>query len=222
MKMARIDLGDDDSDDALADALKQLQRQQGQEGEPREDEQGSRRRFEEQQEAEREKSREQVQGAVEAIRERQEAVERVPAAVRAPSRLKWVAIGVLAAALVAAAVFLLRPQPLPPSASSPRAAVDCFWSCLIEENYHGATVYYPGLVDKYGSRKQAAMFLEQYFGEDPPVTLTKVGGPEEVPGSTDLRVSYEVWLRSRRPRTGEFIVRRAETLEGGYVIVTGP
>ena len=74
-EMARIDLGDDDSDDALADALKQLQRQQGQEGEPREgepreDEQGSRRRFEEQQEAEREKSREQIEGAVEAIRER--------------------------------------------------------------------------------------------------------------------------------------------------------
>lgn len=222
--MARIDLGDDDSEDALKDALRQIERQQRGAGapEPTEEEREAKRKFEERQEAERETARGEIEGAVEAIREHRAEVERRPAPARAPSAVRWVVVGIGAAALIIAAAILLRPEPLPPPARSPREAVDRFWSSLIEGEYQAATVYYPGLVEKYGSRKQAAMFLEQYFGEDPPTNLTRVDQPEELLDSDDLRVSYEVWLRSGRPRTGEFIVRRAETLEGGYIIVTGP
>jgi hypothetical protein len=81
-------------------------------------------------------------------------------------------------------------------------------------------VYYPGLVDKYGSRQQAAVYLRQNFEADPPRNVT-VGEAEPLPETEDLRVSYEVWRRSGRPRTGEFIVRHSEST-GGYVIVAGP
>jgi len=80
-------------------------------------------------------------------------------------------------------------------------------------------VYYPGLVDKYGSRQQAAVYLKQSFESDPPRNVT-VGEAEPLPDTADVRVSFEVWRRSGRPRTGEFIVRRSEA-DGGYIIIAG-
>jgi hypothetical protein len=220
--MARIDLGDDSQDD-LADALRELEKQQKKTNGPdtaAPDAAAAKRRAEEEREAERERSREEVEGAVEAIRERQVA-ERVPPRARAragPAR--WVGIAGGAAALVVAAVLFLRPEPLPPPALTPQAAVKGFWESMVQGHYQGATVYYPALVEKYGSRRQAALYLEQTFGEDPPTTVS-VGEPEEISDSDDLRVGYEVWRRSGRPRRSEFIVRHSGG-EAGYVIVYGP
>lgn len=225
--MARIDLGDDDSHDDLADALRQLERAQQRRAKEKEpaaegaaaDQEAARRRAREEREAQREKSREEVEGAVEAIRERQVA-ERA-ARPAAPSRAPWIALGVLAVAAIAAGLIFLRPEPLPPPAPTPRAAVEGFWEALAEGHYQGATVYYPALVERYGSRRQAALYLEQHFGDDPPTKVT-VGEAEELLDSGDLRVSYEVWRRSGRPRTGECIVRDSGSEETGYVILTGP
>jgi hypothetical protein len=123
--------------------------------------------------------------------------------------------------LIAAAVILVRPEPLPPPAATPQAAVKGFWETMAHGHYEGATVYYPALVDTYGSRRQAALHLREMFGDDPPVKVS-VGDPEELPESGDLRISYEVWRRSGRPRTGEFIVRQSDSAAAGYVIVYGP
>jgi hypothetical protein len=135
--------------------------------------------------------------------------------------LRWVLVGIAAVGLIAAAVVRLRPKPLPPPAASAEAAVTGFWKALIAGDHEGATVYYPTLVDRYGSRKQAALMLGQYFGGNPPTSIYQVGEAEGVPDSDDLRVSYEVILRSTRPRRGECIVRYSEQQQG-YVITAGP
>jgi hypothetical protein len=226
--MARIDLGGDDSQDDLAEALRQLEDQQQKRGAQAEpsaapedvsEEDAARRRAREEQDAERQKSRDEVQGAVEAIRERQVAERAAPRARGGPAR--WIARGAVGAALIAAAVLLLRPEPLPPPAATPQEAVEGFWQSMVGGHYRGATVFYPALVDKYGSRRQAALHLEQMFGDDPPVKVS-VGDPEELPDSGDLRVTYEVWRRSGRPRTGELIVRHSGSSATGYVIIYGP
>ncbi len=222
--MARIDLGDDDSGDALSEALRQLkQQQEGAKPAPGagEDEAEAKRRFERRRESARQESREQVQDAVAAIREQQVTAEPAPRAVGL-GRVRWAIIVVAIVALSAAAIVALRPEPLPAPAATPRDAVRGFWSSLIEEHYEGATVFYPGLVDRYGSRKQAALFLKQIVGSDPPVRIARVGEAESLPGSYDLRVSWEVNRRSGRPWTGEFIVRDSGDDQTGYVILTGP
>lgn len=224
--MARIDLGDEDSGDSLADALRQLEEQQKKGARPKEeqpaDQEESRRRFEERREAERERSREDVEEAVEAIRERKEAVEGVPERRAAGTTVRWVVIALVIAGAIAAAAVAFWPQPLPPPATTPEAAVRGFWDAVIAGNYEGATVYYPALVSKYGSRKQAAVYLEQVFRDDPPMGIAEIGEPEPLPETEDLRVTYEIWRRSGRPRTGEFIVRYSEGARPGYIIVTGP
>jgi hypothetical protein len=222
--MARIDLDDGDSQDDLTEALRQLeQRQRGPAApdaeEPSGDEAGKR-RLERERKEEHRRSRQEIEGAVEAIRERQ-VTERVTAEKRkAAGPVRWIVVGAVAAAVLVAGVLFLRPEPLPDPATTPALAVQGFWESLSEENYQAATVYYPGLVDKYGSRQQAAVYLRQNFEADPPRNVT-VGEAEPLPETEDLRVSYEVWRRSGRPRTGEFIVRHSET-DGGYVIVAGP
>jgi hypothetical protein len=221
--MARIDLGDDDSADALADALKQLEAQQkrtAEQPEPTADEAAAKRRFEEEREAAREASRGEVADAVAEIRERQAVAEPAPSGgVLARVRLALILAAV--AAFGAAAIITLRPEPLPPPALTAREAVRGFWSSLIEGHYEGATVFYPSLVDRYASRRQAALFLEQFVGSDPPMRVVRVGEPESLAGSGDVRVSWEVTRRSGRPWSGEFIVRDSGSGEVGCVIIHG-
>ncbi len=228
----RIDLGDGDSDDSLKDAMRQLERQLGKrkkaepeepgeaEGEltPTEDEADAKRRFEEERRAGHRRSREDIQDALEAIgREQQAAAKRRPR--RGVSPVVWVVLGVVVVAGIVAAAVSLRPEPLPPAAVTPEQAVEGFWQALIGGKYEAATVYYPAIVNKYGSRKQAALFLRDQFGGNPPIAITSVGEAEEIPDSGDLRVSYEVALRSGWPRPGEFIVRQVPGTATEYAIV---
>jgi hypothetical protein len=221
--MARIDLDGDDSQDDLAEALQQLeQRQKGpaapETEQPSGDESAKRRAQRERKEGHR-RSREEIQGAVEAIRERQE-TERASARSRtAASPVRWIIVAAVGAVAIVLAAIFFRPEPLPEPAVTPEAAVRGFWESLSQDRYQAATVYYPSLVDKYGSRKQAAVYLKQNFEADPPRNVT-VGEAEELPDTTDLRVSFEMWRRSGRPRAGEFIVRHSED-DGGYIIVAG-
>jgi len=241
----RIDLGDDDSQDSLADAMRQLEQDLAgqqkpaeakpeepveaglpEEGEeeagPSDQDSAAKREFEAAREAEHRKSREGIQDALEQIdRDQRETVDR-GVRRKAPSPIKWVVTVVLLIGLIGAAVLTLRPEPLPPPAASPQDAVRGFWAALVEENYEAATVHYPALVDRYGSRKQAALHLRDMFGGNPPIQVSSVGEPEALPESDDLRLSYEVFLRNGRPRTGEFIVRRAASPEPVYFIVTAP
>ena len=238
----RIDLGDDDSQDSLADAMRQLEQDMAgrlkpaeakpEEGEeeagPSDEPSAAKQEFEEARDAEHRKSREGIQDALEQIdRDQRETVGR-GVRRKAPSPIKWVAIAVLLVGLIGAAVVTLRPEPLPPPAASPQEAVRGFWAALVEENYEAATVHYPALVDRYGSRKQAALHLRDMFGGNPPIQVSSVGEPEALPESGDLRVSYEVFLRNGRVRTGEFIVRQASFARRGaspepvYFIVTAP
>lgn len=224
--MARIDLGDDDSQDDLAEALRQLEQQQKEAAEPEDaaetppaDVEAARRRVRREREAEHKRSRQDIQGAVEAIRERQAAERAVRREKAGPAR--WIALGVVLVVLIAAGVLLFRPEPLPPPAATPEGAVRGFWEAIAREHYDGATVFYPALVDRYGSRKQAAVYLADRFERDP-VTKVTVGEAAELPESDDLRVGYEVWRRSGRPTPGEFIVRDSGSEETGYVIIIGP
>jgi len=223
--MARIDLDGDDAQDDLAEALRQLERQQkkpAEGGARRPSEQDlERRKQEREREADHRRSRDEVQGAVAAIRERQIAQERaVPSRRARPSLARWIVLGIIALAVVVSTAIALWPEPLPPPAVSPQEAVRGFWGQIIAGKYEGAPVYYPALIDKYGSRKQAALFLEQELAADPP-TKVNVSEPEALPDSDDLRVGYEVWRRSGRPRAGEFIVRDTGAEETGYIIITG-
>lgn len=225
-EMARIDLGKGDGEDDLTEALRQLEKQQKkapdtpqQPATPADTEAAKRRARREREEAHR-RARGDIEGAVEAIRERQLAEEKVAAKKKAPRRWPWIVLGVGVLALAAVAVLALRPEPLPPPAVSAKDAVRGFWGAIAENHYEGATVYYPALVDKYGSRKQAAIYLARKFGEDP-VTKVDVGEAEPLPESDDLRVAYEVWRRSGRPYSGEFVVRDSGSEKAGFVIVTG-
>ncbi|MCJ7752090.1 MAG: hypothetical protein MUQ65_13510 [Armatimonadetes bacterium] len=224
--MARIDLGGDDSQDDLAEALRQLEQQQEKAAEPEEaaekppaDVEAARGRARRERESEHKRSRQDIQGAVEAIRERQAAERAVGRKKAGPAR--WIALGVVLVVLIAAGILFLRPEPLPPPAATPEGAVRGFWDAIAQQNYPGATVFYPALVDRYGSRKQAALYLADRFEKDP-VTKVTVGEAAELPESEDLRVSYEVWRRSGRPTPGEFIVRDSGSEETGYVVITGP
>lgn len=228
----RIDLGGDESDDSLKDAMRQLERQLEKQQDaarekpveaeggaaPAEEEAEAKRRFEEERRAGHRRSREDIQDALEAIgREQRSAAARRPR--RGVSRVVWVVLGVVVVGAIVAAALTLRPEPLPPPAATPRAAVEGFWRALIDGKYEAATVYYPGLLDRYASRKQAALYLRDQFGQNPPIEITSMGEAEEIPDSGDLRVSYEVCLRNGWPRTGEFIVRAAAGGEAGYVVV---
>jgi hypothetical protein len=237
--MARIDLDNGGSEDELADALRQLEKQQqkagevpkpeGRDGGPSglatparsgEEIEAARRRARREREEEHRRARGEIEGAVEAIRERQIAEERAAVKKRAPRRWLWVVLGVVGVAVIVVAILAIRPEPLPPPAFSAKDAVRGFWDAIATGHYQGATVYYPALVDKYGSRKQAAVYLVEKFGEDPPTKVT-VGEAEPLPESDDVRVSYEVWRRSGRPYTGEFVVRNSGSEKADYVIVTG-
>jgi len=232
----RHDLGDNGSDDSLGEAMRELERQleerEGAAQKQPSEEQGeagasagdtdAKRRFEEEREAGRQQSRDDVQEALEAIgREQREAAARRPVRARA-ALVRWIVLAVVMVGAIVAGVVMMRPEPLPPPAASPKEAVESFWRALIVGKYEAATVYYPALVNRYGTRKQASHYLRDLFGENPPIEITALGEPEELPDSGDLRVSYEVCLRNGRPRTGEFIVRYTGGRATGYVIVAAP
>ena len=205
----RIDLnGKDGGPEDLQDAFRQLEKQQKEAAEKPPEEPKA-------------KPRPDIKDAVLQIKEQQEEAEREPEVSPWPRRLRWSIIGIGVVTVLVATVMLLWPTPMPAPALSPRGAVRGFWSALIEENYEGATVFYPSMVDRYGSRKQAALRLQEVFREDPPVRISSIGSAESVPDSDDIRVSYEIFLRSGRPRTGEAIVSGADLEESGYVIITG-
>jgi len=205
----RIDLnGEDGGPDDLQDAFRQLEKQQKEAAEKPPEEPKA-------------KPRPDIKDAVLQIKEQQEEAEREPEVSPWPRRLRWSIIGFGLVTVLVATAMLLWPTPMPAPALSPRGAVRGFWSALIEENYEGATVFYPSMVDRYGSRKQAALRLQEVFREDPPVRISSIGSAESVPESDDIRVSYEIFLRSGRPRTGEAIVSGADLEESGYVIITG-
>lgn len=226
----RFDLGDGEGADDLEEALRQLQRG-GRPGEktPKADSEATdeekraeeRRRFEEQQDSERREARDGIEDALTAIRARQ--VEAAEAAPRRPwlTVAKWSAFALIGAALVVALVRALLPAPPPPPALSPEAAVQGFWESAISGDFEAATYYYPPMVDRYGSRRQAALSLESYFRSDPPVAITSIGQVEQVPDSERLLVSYEVTYRSRRPRVGEAMVVYSEDEDTGYIVVSG-
>jgi len=205
----RIDLnGEDGGPDDLQDAFRQLEKQQKEAAEKPPEEPKA-------------KPRPDIKDAVLRIKEQQEEAEREPEVSPWPRRLRWSIIVIGLVTVLVATAMLLWPTPMPAPALSPRGAVRGFWSALIEENYEGATVFYPSMVDRYGSRKQAALRLQEVFREDPPVRISSIGSAESVPESDDIRVSYEIFLRSGRPRTGEAIVSGADLEESGYVIITG-
>jgi hypothetical protein len=196
----RIDLGGDDSEGGLEEALRQLQRPRRQ--------------------PEAEQPQQQLQEAVREIAEQQKvAPRRGPS--RAPAWLKWVVLAVIVIGAIVAAVVFARPEPLPPPATSAKDAVVGFWKSVIAGNYQAATVYCPDLIRKYGSRRQAANWLSEQFSSNPPVRLGRVGEPEQLPDSTDTRVSYQVYLRSGTPRTGDAIVSDTGDRKTGYVITAG-
>ncbi len=205
----RIDLnGEDGGPEDLQDAFRQLEKQQKEAAEKPPEEPKA-------------KPRPDIKDAVLQIKEQREEAEREPEVSPWPRRLRWSIIGFGLVTVLVATAMLLWPTPMPAPALSPRGAVRGFWSALIEENYEGATVFYPSMVDRYGSRKQAALRLQEVFREDPPVRISSIGSAESVPESDDIRVSYEIFLRSGRPRTGEAIVSGADLEESGYVIITG-
>lgn len=210
----RIDLnGEDGSPDDLQEAFRQLEEQQKAAAETPAAEKPS-----EEPEA---KPRPDMKDAVLQIKEQQKEAEREPVVSPWPRRLRWSIIGLGLVTVLVATALVLWPTPMPTPALSPRGAVRGFWSALIEENYEGATVFYPSMVDRYGSRKQAALRLQEVFRGDPPVRISSIGSAEALPDSDDMRVSYEIYLRSGRPRTGEAIVSGADLEESGYVIITG-
>lgn len=203
----RIDL-DDGSEGDLEEALRQLQRRsQPAKQEPEEKEAAP---------------RADLQEAVREIAAQQKAAAaRKP---RRPGAYLWMLWALLGATVVAGAVVAairLRPEPLPPPATSATAAVTGFWNAVIAGKYQAATVYCPDLVQRYGSRKQAAERLKEQFSANPPVRLSQVGEPEPLPDSQDLRVSYQVDLRGGTPRTGDAIVRNTNDPAVGYIIVAG-
>jgi len=195
----RIDLGGEDSGDDLEEALRQLQRPKRPAGEqPQQD----------------------LQEAVREIAEQHKAApRRVPRRVAA--WVKWAVLVVILAVGVVGLVIAYRPEPLPPPAASPQEAVAGFWRAMVAGNYQAATVYCPDLIRKYGSRRQAAAWLREQFAANPPVRLSQVGEPEQLPDATDVRVSYQVYLRSGTPRTGDAIVADTGDPNTGYVIISG-
>jgi len=163
---------------------------------------------------------EEVAEAVERIAERQREERRR----RPPSRwarAKWPAMGVATLALVVVCVIVLWPEPLPPAAESATEAVEGFWRAIIGGRYEAATVYCPSLVDRYGSRAQAARFLKGHFSSNPPTMVRNVTVSGTVPDSLDLIVDYEVIRRSGSPFSGQAVVTDTGDRKQGYVIVSG-
>lgn len=196
----RIDLDDDAGGDGgdLEEALRQLQR--GAKPGPTK------------------QTREEVQDAVREIAVEQRKLAESRKVRPRPRWLIWAILGPVILIALIIAVVELKPEPLPPPAATAQEAVSGFWRSLIDGKYEAATVYYPSMVDKYGSRKQAAEKLREHFADNPPVRISKLGEAEEVPDSSDLRISYEVYLRSGTPRTGDAIVTSGAQ---GYEIVAG-
>lgn len=164
--------------------------------------------------------REEVEEAVRRIAEQQ----REEREARAPSRFakaRWPVLGVAAAGFVVVVAILFWPEPLPPPAQSPTEAVRGFWSAVVARRYEAATIYWPGLVDRYGSRKQAARFLAETFRADPPTAVRNVELAGEVPDSSDVLVNCEVLRRSGRPITRQAVVRDSEDPSKGYIITGG-
>ena len=188
----QFELGDE-SEEELADALRQLEEAarggRGRKRKPPGAEEGPGEQSAEGAAADR-KAREDVQEAVaEILEERAAAARRPRRRARLGPTARWTLLGVVVVGLAAAGLMALRPRPLPPAATSAQEAVDGFWKALIAGDYEGATVYCPMLIARYGSRKQAALVLRQYFGDNPPVTVHAVGEAEQLPDSDDLRVS---------------------------------
>ncbi len=172
----RIDLnGEDGGPDDLQDAFRQLEKQQQQQD-----------AAEKPPEEPKAKPRPDLKDAVLQIKEQQKEAEREPQVSPWPRRLRWSIIGLGVVTVLVATAMLLWPTPMPDPALSPRGAVRGFWSALIEEDYEGATVFYPSMVDRYGSRKQAAVRLQEVFREDPPVRISSIGAAEGVPSSRAL------------------------------------
>ena len=137
--MARIDLGGDDSQDDLTEALRQLEQQQKKAAEPEDaaetpppDVEAARRRARKEREAEHKRSRQDIQGAVEEIRERQVEERAVRREKAGPAR--WIALGVVLVVIIAAGMVFLRPEPLPPPAATPEAAVRGFWDAIAQQH----------------------------------------------------------------------------------------
>ena len=166
--------------------------------------------------------REEVEEAVRRIAEEQ--LEERARRARKPSPLakaKWPVLILLSLAVVAWCVMLLLPEPMPPPAESATEAVDGFWKAVIAGKYQGATVYCPSLVDKYGSREQAARYLKEQFQANPPTVVRNVQLADTMPESANLIVNYEVIRRSGSPITGQAVVLDTKDPKQGYVIVAG-
>jgi len=203
-KRIDLDTNGGDSNDDLEKALRQLQRTQKRQ--PRSDAD------------DKQQTREEVQDAVRELAEQQKVAAEARKRAPRPVWLIPVLIGAVVLVAIIIAVITLKPEPLPPPATTAQGAVSGFWRSLIDGKYEAATVYCPSMIDKYGSRKQAAERLRETFGQNPPVRLSQVGDPEELPDSSDLRISYEIYLRSGTPRNGDAIVSGSG---GTYVIVAG-
>ncbi len=155
-----------------------------------------------------------------AIEQREEKARRA----RRPSflvRLKWPALVTASVILAVVCIIALWPKPLPPPALSPTAAVQGFWEAVIKGDYRGATVYYPALVERYGSREQAAQFLKSHFDTNPPTVVRNVTLVGTDPESLELIVTYEVVRRSGSPTVGQAIVVDTKDPKRGCVIVGG-
>jgi len=223
----RFDLDDESSDDSLEDVMRDLERkapgsEEADSARPETDPEEAKRRFEEEREAEHRRSEDEIQDALERIgRDQREAAKRRPRRAAA-SPVRWIIVGVIAVGAIVGIVIVLLPSPPPSPAFSPEGAVESFWNSLVEGDYEAATAYYPSLVERFGGRKQAALHLRDMFGDNPPVKVLTIGEAEALAAPGDLRVAYEVMLRTGRPRSGEFIVRASELGDGSYVIITAP
>jgi len=228
----RIDLGDSDSGE-LEEAMRQLERQQRAAGRKRaeptqaagEPAAQARRRMEEQRAAEHRRVRQDIAEDLAQIREEIRVARAPRRGARRARRIALVVLLVLAAGLVAGILLALRPTPLPPAAQTPQAAVRGYWEAVIDGNYEAATVYYPDLVARYSSRKQAAYRLEQEYRDNPPRRIVSIGEPEAIPDTETYRVRYELTLSTGRPLVGDAVVGydpgQGET-EPGWVILQGP
>jgi hypothetical protein len=165
-----------------------------------------------------------LERAVQEVAEHQRAVG-VARRPKPPSpwaaRIAWIGIAVVVIGLIVAAVLLTRPEPLPDPATNPEEAVRGFWNSIIEGHYEGATVFYPSLVQSYGSRRQAAQHLRELYAGNPPVNLRRVEQDPDQPDPNTYRVTYEVYMRSGLPKVGDCTVVPPATQTTGYVIITG-
>jgi hypothetical protein len=197
----RIDIDESgDGQNEIAEALRQLNRQQ------------------------RARNREsELERAVQEVGEQQKASappapERQKPAGPWGTRLAWIGIAVVVIGLIVTVAVVMRPEPPPPRAATAKEAVQRFWTCLIQEKYEAATYYYPAMQSNYGSASQAAERLREVFQSNPPTFIRNIGEAEQIPDTTTFRVTYDVIKKSGQPQVGEFQVTDTGT---GFVIVTG-